>query len=164
MGVAPVHMFYSAWWRWPLLRMIWCRFGFENGNDFWAFGQPFVWTVGFVGTLIASACCLFWFWNGRLTRKRVVVGAFVVGYWASYLPFALVPRTIFFYHYIIPAIFSGFVTFAFLDQLKNRFCAGFLITMLAALAVVGFVYWSGFVYGLPIEDIRDRQWMKSWQS
>jgi dolichyl-phosphate-mannose--protein O-mannosyl transferase len=142
--------------------MRWCNFCSENGANFWAFGQPFVWTVGFVGVLIGSILVVIWFLLGQLNVKRVRIGLFIIGYWASYLPFAFVPRTIFFYHYIIPAIFSGMTTFALIDSIQNRFVSGFMIGVLCIGALFGLFYWGGFLYGFKMMDVRDRQWMMVW--
>jgi dolichyl-phosphate-mannose-protein mannosyltransferase len=162
MGVAPNHVFHAQWWRWPILKMIWCEFFRKFRRTVWAFGQPFVWTTGFVAVLVATVALLHWFWIGAFNGKRVTVLLMLVGYWASYLPFALVPRTTFYYHYIIPALFASLATAALLDQIENRFVVGFLGTIMTLMAVFGLVFWGPFVYGITVNDIESRVWMKDW--
>jgi dolichyl-phosphate-mannose--protein O-mannosyl transferase len=162
MGVAPKHYFYSKWYQWPVLDMIWCKLWEKGERAVWGFGQPFVWTSGFVCVIVASGACVKWFRKGSFDRRKTTVLLMVVGFWASYLPFALVPRTTFFYHYIIPSIFAAMATAAFLDQFERRFWVGFGGAVLGMLAVFGLVFWGPLAYGLPVRDFRERVWMKRW--
>jgi dolichyl-phosphate-mannose--protein O-mannosyl transferase len=143
--------------------MCWCYYWGHQNVGIFGFGQPFVWTTGFCGCVIATISAIGWFATGSLNSKQLTVVLLLVGYWASWLPFAFVPRTIFFYHYIVPAIFSGFALFAFVDQINDRKLVGWLATVLAVLAVFGLVFWGALVYGYPVDNMDSKVWQKIWR-
>jgi Gpi18-like mannosyltransferase len=117
--LVDTHAFKSKWYEWPLiLKPMW----FYNGNfepagyvsTILTFGNPAVWWSGFVGLVL-----VFRRWitkgsqdllprrefDGRsekaaLERRRdYVPSLLVIGFLAEFLPWVLVPRSTFIYHY-----------------------------------------------------------------
>lgn len=98
-GLNATHPFQSAWWEWPfILRPIWYYWGSHNApgmaSTIAAFGNPAVWwtcttaTIGMISLIISN----------RIKREK---GMFValVGVGANYLPWVLVTRCTFIYHF-----------------------------------------------------------------
>lgn len=93
--VSSEHPFASRWYTWPLmLRPIWYySFAFEDGRaaGISAFGNPLVWWVG----IAATVTCIF----HAAKHKDKKAFFLLVAYGANFLPWALVKRTTFIYHY-----------------------------------------------------------------
>ena len=96
--VLPPHTYQSDWWSWPfMIRPIW--YLYEPVNGVWRgilmLGNPAIlW-----GGLIAVAACT---WAGWRTRSLTLLGAAAL--WAaSYLMFAIVPKSPSFFYYYYPA-------------------------------------------------------------
>ncbi len=94
------HYFASPWYEWPLdLRPIWY---FAGGSDGWystisAMGNPLLWWAGLLALPGAGALLL----RGR----KGSCGLLLAGYLSVYLPWVLVPRLTFIYHYFTAAPF-----------------------------------------------------------
>ncbi|QGQ95333.1 phospholipid carrier-dependent glycosyltransferase [Paenibacillus psychroresistens] len=94
--LVATHPFSSAWWEWPLImRPIWYYNGKEvsdgNVSSIASFGNPAIWWVG----LLAVIAAIF------VSRQRKDKGMFVVliAYFSQYVPWMLVSRLTFIYHY-----------------------------------------------------------------
>ncbi len=88
------HYFASPWYEWPLdLRPIWYFAGGAEGaySTISAMGNPLLWWAGLL-TLPGAAVLL-------LRDRRVSAGVILTGYLSVYLPWVLVPRLTFIYHY-----------------------------------------------------------------
>ena len=110
-GLEATHPYQSAWWEWPFtLRPMW----YFSGNDasagtvstLTASGNPAVW---WVGTLAAPALLALRA-SGRVPRARALQ-IICVGVLANYLPWVLVPRCTFIYHFFatVPFLLMGAV-------------------------------------------------------
>jgi dolichyl-phosphate-mannose-protein mannosyltransferase len=90
------HPFSSKWYEWPImLRPIWYYQGhfMPEGrlSSIVSFGNPLIWWPGFVAVLLS-----FYAAFRRMDRKLAVL---LVAYCSQYLPWVLVPRLTFIYHY-----------------------------------------------------------------
>lgn len=98
------HPFRSPWYEWPLIvRPIWYYDGSEFMDEGWvstiaALGNPAVWWVGLLALAFVAAQAA----SGRARGDRRY-GFVLVGFLAQYLPWVLVPRSTFIYHYF-PAV------------------------------------------------------------
>ena len=123
-GLGMDHYFYSPWYEWPLMAtpMYFASASFKPegmGYAIFCFGNPWVWLVGLLG--IAYAC---YHWakghrymlpgkdgTFRLYRDDWdVAPAFIlIGLLAQFLPWVLVPRGTYIYHYFasIPFLILG---------------------------------------------------------
>jgi dolichyl-phosphate-mannose--protein O-mannosyl transferase len=84
----------------------------------------------------------------------------------SYLPFFLVPRTLFLYHYIIPLIFGCACFGIALDFWMSDFWKAFVMVLVAALVIFGFSEWAPLVYAKKMSDgeYRSRMWNQAWMN
>jgi dolichyl-phosphate-mannose-protein mannosyltransferase len=94
--LVATHPFSSAWWEWPLImRPIWYYDGKEvssgNVSSIASFGNPAIWWLGLLAVIVA----IF------VSRQRKDKGMYVVliAYFSQYVPWMLVSRLTFIYHY-----------------------------------------------------------------
>ncbi len=94
------HSFSSPWWQWPLMiKPVW-YFKAEGLKQGWtstivALGNPLIWWP----SLLSSVAALFL----ALRRRDWRFLPIIAGFFAQYIPWVLVPRLTFLYHYF-PAI------------------------------------------------------------
>ena len=94
--LVATHPFSSPWWEWPLmLRPIWYYQAklMPEGmlSSIISFGNPLVWWPGFIAVLLS-----FYVVFKRRDRKLRML---LIAYCSQYLPWILVPRLTFIYHY-----------------------------------------------------------------
>lgn len=88
------HSFASSWYEWPLdIRPIWYFAGDtqEGYSTISAFGNPLLWWAGIPA--LGAAACLWW------KERFRWAGLVLAGFLSVYLPWVLVPRLTFIYHY-----------------------------------------------------------------
>jgi len=95
-NLVATHPFSSPWWEWPLmLRPIWYYQAklMPPGvvSSIISFGNPLVWWPGFVSVLVS-----FYLVFKRNDKKLRLL---LIAYCSQYLPWILVPRLTFIYHY-----------------------------------------------------------------
>ena len=94
------HSFASPWYEWPLdIRPIWYFAGDtqEGYSTISAFGNPLLWWAGIPA--LGAAACLWW------KERFRWAGLVLAGFLSVYLPWVLVPRLTFIYHYFTAAPF-----------------------------------------------------------
>lgn len=91
------HPFSSQWWQWPFMkRPVWFFSGGEGlpegqVSSIVTIGNPLIWWTG-IFALIAA----LWLTLKRRQKANYVIW---IGYFSQYVPWMLVPRTTFLYHY-----------------------------------------------------------------
>ncbi|HEX7693274.1 MAG TPA: phospholipid carrier-dependent glycosyltransferase [Sphingomonas sp.] len=99
--VLPHHTYQSSWWSWPLIiRPIWYFYEPSDGavRGILMIGNPVIMWGGLVAVI---GCILGWL---RARDPRLL---FAAGLWlASYLVWAIIPKSLgFYYYYYLPSIF-----------------------------------------------------------
>jgi dolichyl-phosphate-mannose-protein mannosyltransferase len=86
----------------------------------------------------------------------------ILGYLANMLPFIVLPRGMFLYHYLPSFIFALLAIGLLLDRAERKHVIG---GILLAVAVCGFIYIAPFSYGLVIaQGTADRMlWIEGWR-
>ncbi len=160
------HAFYSPWYEWPLMirPMYYASAAFKPEGKTYAifcFGNPWVWLVGLAGIAFAAVQ-----WarghrysltgrDGTLRLARQdwsIAPAFVlIGLLAQFLPWVLVPRGTYIYHYFASVPFLILGTTLMLDAVTRRWpkegkwiCLGYLI-----LCGIWFILLFPYASGLP---------------
>lgn len=96
-GLVATHSFSSPWWEWPfMVRPIWFYSGQallpdDQVSSIVSMGNPAIWWLGTLAVLVTAV----WLFKGRSKGMLVVVVAFC----SQYIPWMLVPRLTFIYHY-----------------------------------------------------------------
>ena len=189
-NVGETHPYCSPWFTWPwMIRPVGYYFSSvkEAGKttvlDVHAFGTPVLWwfsTLAILGTLIVVA---LWLWriarDNRLRQVHLIsgvnlvspinlsVGSFLaIGYAANFLPWMLVSRCTYIYHYMGASLFSFLALAWVLDRVWQRpeLHLRAIAPTVILICFVAFVFWSPVFLGLPLsrEAFDLRMWMQSW--
>lgn len=155
--------------------------------DVHAMGNPLLWWFSTVAMVLISLQLvlrlgqIFGRWLMMMPRANYPIGFFGTGinsittwtsgylfvnYMANWLPWALVSRCLFLYHYMAAAIFallaiSEVLTRWLFSRHPTRRIAG--ISLLIGIAIA-FLFWLPLYLGLPLspDALQRRWWLKSW--
>ena len=155
-GLDATHPFTSSWWSWPImLKPVWVYAGEaidSSISNIYIMSNPVViW-----GGLLAIALCLYWV----IVERNRKVGLVVFSYFVFFVPWALSPRIMFYYHYLpsIPflAIATGYVL--------TRFANKKFILVYFGLALFCFLYFYPRYSGIQIPIWLDSSfhWFNTW--
>jgi len=154
------HPFSSMWLSWPLsIRPLWLTV--DNLRGEWvstvvAMGNPLIWWMGTFFAVMAA---------DRAIRNRDETCIFITStFLFQWLPFALMSRCLFIYHFYmnVPMLILAMTFFlneSWGDSSKRKFVAAYLVA-----ATVAFAIFYPVISGLPIPD-QYRQllrWLPSW--
>ena len=147
----------AKWYQWPLMAvpLTYCRLTSNNIKEcVYLFGNPVFWLSG----ISAVFYCIYDAWNSKDSKSMFLI----VMYLSPILPWILIPRSSFIYHYFpsLPALvlMLGYIG----DKWKYR---GFLlVTSIAVLAIGVFVVFYPILSGLPVpaEYVEFLEWMPWW--
>ncbi|MBQ7278398.1 MAG: glycosyltransferase family 39 protein [Clostridia bacterium] len=146
--LTATHMCQSTWYQWPFtFKSVWFYVSGGNGtiSNISSTGNPAIWWISSVG-----AVCLFLEWVLGKVKRDAVLPILFVGVLANYLPWVLVSRCVFLYHFFatVPFILLSTVYLLFLMERENR-RLGWLKWAWLSLAVVYFVLLYPAISGLP---------------
>ncbi|MEA5047669.1 MAG: glycosyltransferase family 39 protein [Eubacteriales bacterium] len=145
------HPYQSNWYSWPFtVKPMWYYFnGYTSAtkiSTLSASGNPAVWWVSTVG----SASLLWLRLSGKIKPDRALQ-VFFVGVLANYLPWVLVPRCTFIYHFFATVPFILMATVYALQKLEQRYRdASFLKWVWVGFALLFFVLLYPGISGLPV--------------
>ena len=163
-GLGMDHPFYSPWYEWPVIGkpMYYANkqyvFDSRISYSIFSFGNPVIWWFG-----IPAMCCAVWLWLRsreeslpdypysllHLATAGTHLFFLLIGFLAQYLPWALVPRGTYIYHYFasVPFLIICITLLMEQIQLRRRKAASFCMLgfILAAAGFFGllFPYASG---------------------
>jgi dolichyl-phosphate-mannose-protein mannosyltransferase len=151
------HSYSSKWYTWPLdIRGIYYWNGDEN-RMIYLLGNPFIYWLGTMSVLL----CLAWSIKERFRDK---LGNFILfGYFLNLLPFMLIGRVMFLYHYFTALIFSILCLGYILDKIQNKKRKIILVSAILLVFISSFLYFSPLTYGIKDANIFNRFWLASWR-
>ena len=118
-----------------------------------------------IGNPITYYCVVFGLiFNFLKFKNKLFLNSikFLFGWIFSFLPFLLVPRTVFLYHYIIPLIF-GIICFGlFLEMFFSKYFRSLIGIFLIFLVIFYFIGLSPVIYGLNESNLLKFLWFKRW--
>lgn len=180
------HPYSSSWYQWPVMqRPIWYYSRIVTGSSgtgglregISAFGNPLVWWAGIPAVLYALYCFILSS-NPRPTQPRSgsvtaqeksnTALFLLTGYLAQYLPWSLISRATFIYHYFPSVVFIVLMIVFCLAQLQQRIKKkGFIVLLFlyGAAAFSLFLLFYPVLSGQPVEaDFVNRflRWFNSW--
>ncbi|MCE5342572.1 MAG: phospholipid carrier-dependent glycosyltransferase, partial [Eubacteriales bacterium] len=159
-GLGMDHPFYSPWWQWPLiLKPMWFNQDkFEPtgyASTIMCMGNPLIFYVGALCMVIVFGLLIrkyVTFCGGLRLRQgdgNLTLAALVIGFLTQYLPWVLVPRSMYMYHYFasVPFIILATMTvFGLLRDSKWKTRAMVAYVVLAAICfAMFFPYASGLL-------------------
>jgi dolichyl-phosphate-mannose--protein O-mannosyl transferase len=156
MGISPFHAFESRPLSWPLLTSTYTGFwadpsGHRQVN---CNGNMYVYAMVFYAVIVLSLCA-------PVNRNKGYV-VILIGYCLSYLPFFLIKRAMFLYHYHIPLFFGCMAFGAVVDLLCNTPVSAIVSVAAIGVALKGFMTWYPYVYGIPCLNLKLLEWDKRW--
>lgn len=146
------HYFRSPWYQWPI---IWWPMWYYSGTSYMpdgvissisCMGNPAVWWTGLAALiflLLAAA------WKRRAPRTWIIT---LIGFASQFLPWVLVPRSTFIYHYFASVPFIIVCTVLALDYLRRYSNTAFKWTVgvLLGASLVLFAAFYPLESGLPV--------------
>ena len=160
-GLGMDHPFQSPWWQWPfILKPMW--FAQDNyepagyASTILCFGNPWVFYIGAVAMAATLLCWIFRYvrlCNGKLCLRQgdgdLTATILSIGFLAQYLPWVLVPRSMYIYHYFASVPFVIMATAVLIEKLTQRKPALRRVVMAIYLlgAVVFFVMFFPYASG-----------------
>lgn len=164
-GLTATHTYQSPWWQWPLIiRPMWYYVSYfvKEGNiaTLSAMGNPAVWWVCAVCVGVAAVKLI----RGRLKPSGMWF-VLIVGLLSNYLPWVLVPRCTFIYHYFASVPFIILIGVALLknrEELDARWKPVKWIWLGVAVAL--FIAFYPIITGTECSKayVRAMQWLPSW--
>lgn len=148
------HQCQSMWYQWPLAqKSVWFYSGYSTVNgvqllsNISSTGNPAVWYVSAFGAVLA---CVEWIRNRACQKDRAFLVVFV-GILSGLLPWALVTRCVFLYHYFSTLPFLMLMTLLLLCYTEKKYprTAGLKWVWLIASAVV-FILMYPAISGVPV--------------
>jgi len=155
------HPYQSQWWEWPLtLRPVWYSVDYQKGRmaHVYANGNLFLYVL-FVPAVI-GAVASWWKTN------RAAATVLAIGFFGQWLPWMLVPRIAFIYHFLPAAIF-GTVAVAWWtsELLARRGWPRAVAVGYVALVLANFAYFYPVRASVPLsaQAVEQRMWFKRWR-
>ncbi|OXM87462.1 phospholipid carrier-dependent glycosyltransferase [Paenibacillus rigui] len=158
------HPFSSSWWQWPLMnRPVWYYGAAELSpgtiSSIVAIGNPLIWWVGFGAMLHLT-------YRAIRTGERTAV-FLSVAYVSQYIPWMLVPRMTFLYHYfaMVPFLILALAYYCKQWMLEQPVKRRRLTVYLAAVAVC-FILFYPVLSGLVVDRSYAEhvlKWFPRWQ-
>ncbi len=158
------HFFKSPWYEWPLIiKPIWFYMNnyLPEGQmgSIASFGNPAVWWVGLIAILALAV---------RVVRQRAACWQdwfIVIGFLAQFLPWVLVPRSTFIYHYFASVPFIILAAARLMESGVERWPRlNRLVPVYLAVVVALFAFFYPVLSGLPISSAYGAllKWMPTW--
>lgn len=173
-GMTATHPNSSKWYTWPLMiRSIFYWQGSSMNNEqtdtyIYLLGNPFVYwlsTISITIVILLSIVKIIFFKKIKTNPDTFAILAFLtIGYLVNLLPFALIGRVMFLYHYeaalIISIISLGFLADSLQPKVKYS-----LISLILIVTIWSFIHWSPITYGYPISNdaLKSLMWLSSWR-
>jgi len=162
-NLKATHGYSSPWWQWPLLiRPIWMYQGqgLPEGKiaSISSMGNPAIW---WPGTLALIGCFVLWF------KKRDVTLYFIlVGFLSQYLPWAIIPRLTFIYHYFASVPFVIFsIVYLIREFLEKYHGSRYYVYIYLMIVAILFVMFYPVISGMVVDRAyaaRFLRWVPSW--
>eukprot|EP01094_Clydonella_sp_ATCC50884_P025580 TRINITY_DN6771_c1_g1_i1.p1 TRINITY_DN6771_c1_g1~~TRINITY_DN6771_c1_g1_i1.p1 ORF type:complete len:525 (-),score=174.02 TRINITY_DN6771_c1_g1_i1:229-1803(-) len=182
MGILTKHPFASYWYQWPIAAtkslLMWQEvYKGKVGMWLWLIGNPVVWIASFVFGVLASAFLIFsslmlvlgspredgpeMLLLAMFQRMWLPVCSLAIGWLGNVVPFALIPRETWLYHYapgLIVAVMLMSVSLESIGQaIRVRWPDIYLgfqlaLVLLFVLVAAMFVYLSPWVYAIPLTE------------
>ena len=176
-GLGMDHSFYSPWYQWPVIGkpMWYASSGYEPAgmqSTIMAMGNPAVWWTGLLGLL---GVCVLWAKRHVTADRQLSLYAekddpryalVLICFLAQFLPWTLVPRGTYIYHYFPSVPFIILATVLCLDTLAQRHekLARWLLIGLLIAAAVLFVAFFPYASGVMVSQkwLDAMNWFRGW--
>ena len=160
---AKTHPFSSMWYTWPLdIRPL---LFYSNQttpgvvSTMSTMGNPLIWIGGFISSVVFIFLAIF-------KKYRSKTAAFLgIAALSQFLPWTLVSREVFIYHYFATTPFLILLLVLMLKTIDERYKNGKKVTMIYVIAcVAAFAFFYPVISGTPVPSgyIPFIRWLPSW--
>lgn len=166
-GLTDTHFYSSKWYEWPMIVkpiLYYSRAVSDTmGEGISAMGNPLVWWVG--------ALALLYIAYHALKNKDSIAGFLTIGFLSQYLPWVLVSRCTFIYHYFTSVPFVtmaiGYAIYQIYKNREGKKRRNFRVAVgiYCIMAVLLFLYFYPVIAGQPVVTDKVEQmyrWFSQW--
>ncbi|NLX82397.1 MAG: phospholipid carrier-dependent glycosyltransferase [Clostridiales bacterium] len=181
-GRGADHQYYSPWHSWPIIKkpMYYYSGGVINGTSsvIWAFGNPLVWWGGLLALVMTAFYALY----ERLSvNKRLIAYdkgellslsydrrplILLLAFLAQYLPWVLVPRGTYIYHYFPSVPFIILCMTLMMEYLYQWHKQAAKVTCITLVIIAGVLFIAFFPYisGVRVSTawLEAMRWLPNW--
>jgi len=154
------HSFSSAWWSWPLiLKPVWLYVSYlplSLKSTIVLLGNPAVWWIGFSSIIFTTIS--FW-------RKKSFESMFIlVFFFVHWIPYMLISRITFLYHFYINVPILCLASAYFLNKYWNTKWGKIIGVIYFSIVVILFGYFYNIISGTPstVSWIDSLKWLPGW--
>lgn len=157
MRIKKPHSAASKWYDWPLARMK-CLPYFTKVYSLILVPSLIIWYTAAFGPVMAIILAMLGYFYGNSGLTKLII--WPAGYYASLIPFALIPRVLFVYHYLIPLIFGCFSFVTSMDVIfsGNRQLRTCVFVLLIVFCFIFYVFYAPWIYAMKGYDWNIRYW------
>jgi dolichyl-phosphate-mannose-protein mannosyltransferase len=158
--LSATHPFASQWWTWPLiLKPVWLFVSYlpsSTVSTIALMGNPAVWWVGFALVILAV--------EGAVRRKDFACIFITVLFFFQWLPYVLISRVTFLYHFYVNVPFLCLATAYFLNIYWSEKWGKIATLAYFASVVVLFGFFYPVISGMPASEswVDSLKWLGSW--
>ena len=159
--LVSTHPYASPWWQWPVMIRPIFYFsktlpdGLKMGIS--SFGNPALWWTGIIALFYT-----IYLWSVKKNKNALFI---MISYGSQFLPWVLISRTTYIYHYFPSVIFVAMmVTYMFKDII-NRKDKRFTHLYMAVFILL-FILFYPVLSGMPVDSsyvYNFLKWFNSWQ-
>jgi dolichyl-phosphate-mannose-protein mannosyltransferase len=151
------HDYATKWYTWPFMKRGIFYWQGGEGEMIYLLGNPFV----YLATSLAMLWLIVFLIRQRFKNKIALFLLF--GYLANLLPFAVIHRPMFLYHYLSALVFAIMTLGFLIDQHKDEHAKKCTFIALFVVAFLTFIYFSPILYGIHTPGVFERFWFSSWR-
>ena len=160
-SLKATHAYQSQWWQWPLaLRPVWYHVQYTAGGiaNIYAQGNPLLYW-GFLPAVL-------WLSRRWWKARHPALAVLLIGFFGQWLPWGLVPRAAFMYHFLPAVPFGALAVAALVVELWHSGGVRRVLSAAYVLAVaLSFVYFHPLYTAIPLSEraLHSRMWFDSWR-
>ncbi|PIP18267.1 MAG: hypothetical protein COX42_01835 [Parcubacteria group bacterium CG23_combo_of_CG06-09_8_20_14_all_35_6] len=139
-GLIKGHADSSKWNEWPFLKKpvwYWEKKDIDKLANIYLMGNPLIW--------FSAGLAVFWGIYRLFKTKNEAYFLLLVGYFANLLPYILVTRAAFLYHYLPALVFAIIILALWIGKSKKTFYFSYLITVLLIFLIVSPISYGIFL-------------------
>jgi len=158
--LVSTHPYASQWWSWPLiLRPVLLFINYLPNNIvsvIVSMGNPAVWWVGFASIILIAGFAI--------KRRGLVSSVIVVLFFFSWLPYVLISRTTYLYHFYVSVPFLCLASAYFVSKCWSNKWGKVAVLAYFSVVLVFFGLFYPVISGMPVPTSRMEviRWLESW--
>lgn len=161
--LTATHPWSSPWWTWPLLLrpvLFWYEAVGDKVQVITALGNPLLWWASSLGVVAGVGIVGADWWKRRKIPWDHPLIPLLLGYFAFWLPWSLVHRVVFLYHYIPAYVFALLILVYELEVMWKRWSVAVVVVIAGIITACG-LYFLPLAVGIPLsqQELNARVWI-----